>query len=200
MRAGSVNNLGSDSLNEPVQMYKRTYFVDWVLLNKHKKQILDQIEVIADGQWPDDINWMLKTDLSAGLNRISSSFIRVRPWLETGVWGGNWIKQPIPGVNRDVVNYAWSFELIVPENGLVFESDGYLLEVSFDFLMFQNNRKVLGEHAEKFGDDFPIRFDFLDTFEGGNLQPKIVPIRHYRFDSNYRTIFSVPPTIHFALF
>jgi hypothetical protein len=136
MRANSVTNLGSDRIQEPFLMYKRFYFVDWVLLNQHKKAILDKITVLADGQWPTDINWMLAADFKDGLNKISQSTIRVRPWFEPGAWGGQWIKQHIPNVNEDVVNYAWSFELIVPENGLVFESDGYLLEASFDFLMF----------------------------------------------------------------
>lgn len=66
MSAGSITNLGLDKLKEGFKMYKHFYFVDWVVLNQHKKNLLDSIEVMVDGQWPSTINWAYKRDIEEG--------------------------------------------------------------------------------------------------------------------------------------
>jgi len=179
MRARLITNLGNDQTENSAEMYKRFYFVDWVVLNAYKKSLLDKIGIIADTQWDQQVNWMKANDLKAGLQQLGSNAFRARPWFEPGAWGGQWMKERIEGLDKNEVNYAWSFELIVPENGLVFESDGNLLEVSFDMLMFCQRNMVLGKHADKFRDDFPIRFDFLDTWQGGDLSIQCHPSLSY---------------------
>jgi mannose-6-phosphate isomerase class I len=178
-RAHIQTNVGlSHSLPAKVA-YKRSYFVDWPALNEHKRRLLPKVGLFVDIQNPQHPTFTSGDTLKAVLGQMSKNYFRVRPWFEPGAWGGQWIKRHIPELAQDAPNYAWSFELITPENGLLLESDGIMLELSFDMLMCQHYEDVLGQAAPAFKYEFPIRFDWLDTIDGGNLSLQCHPSPDY---------------------
>ena len=180
-RAKRVKNLcEKEILNDSKEAYKNFYFIDWPILNNHKRMILNEICFYVDDQHFKTPVFIKGANLLNALKMLTESVIRVRPWFEPGVWGGNWLKNNIDSIEKDVVNYAWSFELIAPENGIILSDSKRLIEISFDLLLFYDNKSILGKKgAEIFGYEFPIRFDFLDTFDGDNLSIQCHPSKEY---------------------
>ncbi|TVR87552.1 MAG: hypothetical protein EA416_14390, partial [Trueperaceae bacterium] len=174
-RAGALTHLGADAPSADAKAtYKRLSFVEWPLLERHKAELWPRIARFADVQREEPLS-VSGASLRATLAVMASAPFRARPWFEPGAWGGSWLLEHMPELPRDVPNYAWSFELISPENGLLLEADGLLLETGFDSLMIESGAAVLGDGAARFGRAFPIRFDYLDTVDGGNLSVQCHP-------------------------
>ncbi len=188
MAAGVSFNIGTRRRMDSRESYKRCYFIDWPILDKYKGSLIPRIGWIVDEQRIDNYTFTSGDSLRGALAEMCRNSIRVRPWFAPGVWGGTYMRDNFEGVNRGVANLAWSFELMALENGIMFRHGKTLMEISFSFLMSFGYREILGHCAEDFGEDFPIRFDFLDTIQGGNLSIQCHPRPEYirsRFGKPY---------------
>ncbi len=173
-REGGLTNLGA---REPVpfgQFYKRSYFAEWPALNRLKRRLLPELDLFLDLQDPAAPTAMTGDAFRAALRELAETPFRPRPWFYPGPWGGQFMQDHM-GLDPEQPNFAWSFELITPENGIVLEQGGARLECSFDCLLFQEHRRVLGEAARQFRFEWPLRLDYLDTVSGGNLSVQCHP-------------------------
>jgi mannose-6-phosphate isomerase class I len=189
-RAGTVGNLGVENADERASIkYKRGFFVDWRVADRLKKQIWARIDFLLDTSIAGDPKMVKGLDYRNALRRVVRRPFRVKPFFDPGPWGGQWMRRvcDLPG---DEPNYAWCFDCVPEENSLLLEFDGVLTETPCINLVFQHPSELLGEavHA-RFGTEFPIRFDFLDTMEGGNLSLQVHPLTEYIYDK-----FGIPYT------
>ena len=77
-------------------------------------------------------------------------------------------------------NYAWSFDGVPEENSLLLGFGPVVVETPAVNLVFSQPRALLGERVHaRFGTEFPIRFDMLDTIHGQNLSLQVHPLTEY---------------------
>jgi len=115
----------------------------------------------------------------SGLEQTINRPFSVVPFFDPGPWGGQWMKEKC-NLDTSAVNYAWCFNCVPEENSLLLKFGDEIIETPSINLVFGYPEKLLGGpvHA-RFGDEFPIRFDFLDTFDGGNLSLQVHPLTEY---------------------
>ena len=114
-----------------------------------------------------------------GLEKAVNGPFRVVPFFDPGPWGGQWMKD-VCDLERTMPNYAWCFDCVPEENSLLLAFGDEKVEIPSIDLIFAYPRQLLGDAVYgRFGDEFPIRFDFLDTIEGGNLSLQVHPLTEY---------------------
>ncbi|WP_321290118.1 class I mannose-6-phosphate isomerase [uncultured Sunxiuqinia sp.] len=190
MRKHEVNGLGVKNSSEPFNLqYKRGFFVDWRVCDKFKKKWMLQCDYLLDTNKCDHPKLVEMNLINSGLLKASSEPFRVVPFFDPGPWGGHWMEKVCGLVTDGKPNHAWCFDCVPEENSLLLEIGGEIVEIpSIDLVFFQSHR-LLGDEVEaRFGLEFPIRFDFLDTMGGGNLSLQVHPDTTYiqqNFGMNY---------------
>ncbi len=188
-RRGEIGNLGAHNLNDsPSLKYKRAFFIDWRAADRLKKVLLPKIDFLLDtndAQLPKMIGGDALRD---GLRITAHHPFRVVPYFDPGPWGGHWMEE-ICDLPKDKPNHAWCFDCVPEENSLLLGFGDLRVEIPAINLVFQHPRELLGDAVHRrFGAEFPIRFDFLDTMGGGNLSFQVHPLTEYiqdKFGMNY---------------
>ncbi|AYB32560.1 class I mannose-6-phosphate isomerase [Chryseolinea soli] len=180
MRRNEVGNLGVSNTDAEFSLkYKQAYFVDWRVLDKHKVALMDRWDFVIDSNKPDHPKMITGAAVLKGLEKATHTPFRVVPFFDPGPWGGQWLKE-VADLDRSAVNFAWGFDCVPEENSLLLKFGNETVEVPSINLVFRQPEALLGKRVyEKFGAEFPIRFDFLDTMDGGNLSLQVHPTTQY---------------------
>ena len=189
--SGRGRNLGQPAGAGPATA-KRLFFIDWPLLDRHRDRIAAGIDSWLDMQCPASPAWLDGKVLRATLSHLARRPFRTRPTFNTTPWGGHWAQREL-GHNPGAPNTALGYELIAPEAGVLLANEGGpVVEVPFQLVVAAQPDELLGPPVKQtFGTSFPVRFDYLDTFGGGNLSVHCHPRQEYM-----RSVFGWPYTQH----
>ena len=179
-RRHEVKALGIDNRKDAVSLqYKRGYFNDWRVCDKYKESLFDKVDFWLDTHIATEPKMIDQTTFFKGIEETVHSPFRVVPFFDPAPWGGQWMKE-VCDLDPEKENYGWCFDCVPEENSLYFEVNGVRFELPSVDLVLLKTRELLGEPVEaRFGKDFPIRFDFLDTVGGGNLSVQVHPTTQF---------------------
>ncbi len=176
-RRGEISNLGVDNRGLKASLqYKRSFFIDWRVCDKLKRATMERWDFLLDTCVPGEPKLIGGDALRDGLRTAAGRPFRVVPFFDPGPWGGQWMRE-VCDLPDGPPNYAWCFDCVPEENSLLLDFGGTRVEIPSINLVFRHPEELLGPAVHgRFGAEFPIRFDFLDTMGGGNLSFQVHPV------------------------
>jgi len=179
-RRHEVCGIGVDNRSDAVSVqYKRGLFIDWRTLDAYKETLFDRVEWWLDTNDAARPKLITGETFRKGLAKMARMPFRLVPFFDPAPWGGQWMKD-VCDLDRSVSNYGWCFDCVPEENSIMLLVEGEKVEFPANDLVLTHSRELLGVPVEgRFGKDFPIRFDFLDTIGGGNLSLQVHPTADY---------------------
>jgi len=190
-RANQIGNFpAGDRHQSAAAKCKRALFLDWRVADRVKQALLARVDYLLDTNDPNAPKMSTGEAFRAGLRCALNRPFRVVPFFDPGPWGGQWIRE-VCDLPDGPPNYAWCFDCVPEENSLLLGMAWVNIEIpALDFVL-HHPRELLGDAVyARFGAEFPIRFDFLDTMRGGNLSAgassQAVHHRQFRYGPHTR--------------
>ncbi|MGX7417208.1 class I mannose-6-phosphate isomerase [Carnobacterium gallinarum] len=188
-RSGVFSNWKADNYGEDsLRMVKRGYFFEWPVADRLKRALFDKVDYFLDMHQEGQPIMVDASSYQKALEQVVQQPFRLVPYFDPGVWGGTWMQKNL-GIDQDKPNLAWGFDGVPEENSLYLKFGSARMEIPANNVVFSHPIPLLGQRVYgRFGAEFPIRFDFLDTVGGGNLSLQVHPLTGYAqevFDSHY---------------
>ncbi|MGN0297666.1 MAG: class I mannose-6-phosphate isomerase [Lachnospiraceae bacterium] len=161
------------------QKYKRGYFAEWRWADQRKDVLLPVMHFYLDMTTEGQPAMVDGASYRNAMGQVAAQPFRMVPYFDPGVWGGDWMKTHFH-LPENGSNYAWSFDGVPEENSLLLDFGGKLIQTPALNLVYLEPCSLLGERVyRRFGKEFPIRFDLLDTIHGQNLSLQVHPLLEY---------------------
>ncbi len=180
LRRNETGSWKSSILSDDIlQKYKWGYFFEWRVADRHKGRHFSDFDFVLDTNRKGSPVMITGDAFRYALSHLASRPFRLVPFFDPGVWGGQWMKKVL-GLDEGEPNYAWCFDCVPEENSILLDFKGTIIELpAMDLVLYESGR-LLGERVvARFGTEFPIRFDFLDTMDGQNLSLQVHPTVEY---------------------
>lgn len=179
-RRKEIANLGTKEFDlAPPLKYKRSYFIDWRICDRWKAPLIRQWDFVLDTTRPHEPKLAEGEAVRRGLGETARRPFRVVPFFDPAPWGGQWLREKFD-LDPRPRNYGWGFDCVPEENSLLLGFASMRFELPAINLVIGEPQALLGESViRRFGAEFPIRFDLLDTMGGGNLSFQVHPLREY---------------------
>ena len=178
-RSGLPNWTADNPDEDVLRKYKRAFFIEWRTADRHKMTLFEDAAFFLDTTAHDDPKLVTGEAMRVALKLVTRRPFRVVPFFDPGVWGGQWMRGRF-ALPPGPPNYAWGFDCVPEENSLLLAFGDVCTEVPSLNLVLRHPEALLGRRVHaRFGAEFPIRFDFLDTIGGGNLSLQVHPTTDY---------------------
>lgn len=176
---GATNWNTDNAQANKLAKFKQGFFVEWRMADRHKRSVMKTADYLLDTNDTAEPKLVSGEGWRKGLETFASRPFRLVPYFAPEVWGGQWMKE-VCGLDKSEKNYAWAFDGVPEENSIFMRFGNVRVEVPSIDVVFYRPAQLLGNkvHA-RFGDEYPIRFDFLDTMGGQNLSLQVHPLTEY---------------------
>lgn len=182
-RAGMENWKADNADEDPLRKIKRGYFFEWRAADRLKRALHDRIDVLMETNVPGEPKMVEGDAYRSALAAAAMRPFRLVPYFDESVWGGQWMKRRF-SLDSSKPNYGWAFDGVPEENSIILSFEGADVEIPAINMVLAEPDRLLGPGVRaRYGAEFPIRFDFLDTMGGGNLSLQVHPRTEYIQDA-----------------
>jgi hypothetical protein len=163
------------------KLMRHLYYIDYEVCIRQRQSLLanNLADYYIDCNEPDEYKLVSREAFNEIFQRLVEKPFRCKPCYIEGVWGGDYIKN-LRSLPEKMRNCAWVFDLIPNEVSLLVDLNGTIMEFPFITFYRKMGIELMGQDCvDKYHGVFPIRFNYDDTYHGGNMSVQVHPYREY---------------------